>query len=149
MQIREVEVRYKPSDVPLEHGEKFGCSEQIYRAFLHMWLYPVESFEVICLDGKNRMLHVEKVAQGTLTAALAHPREIFFTAVTVRAAGILCLHNHPSGDPEPSPEDMKVTRRLVEGGKLLGVRLLDHVIIGDQRYFSFADEGLLWTSGGI
>ncbi len=143
MQIREVEVRYKASEVPLEHKEKFSCSEQIFRAFLHMWGYPVETFAVVCLDGKNRMLHVEEVAKGTLTASLAHPREIFFTAVQVRAAALICVHNHPSGDPEPSPEDMKVTKRLVEGGKILGIRLLDHVVIGDQRYFSFADEAML------
>ena len=143
MQIREVEVRYKASDIPLDHGEKFSCSEQIFRAFLHMWRYPVETFAVVCLDGKNRMLHVEEVAKGTLTASLAHPREIFFTAVTVRAAALICVHNHPSGDPEPSQADMDVTRRLVEGGKILGIKLLDHIVIGDQRYFSFADEGML------
>ena len=141
MQIREVDIRYKASEAPLEHGEKFSCSEQIYRAFLHMWRLPVETFQVICLDGKNRMLHVERVAQGTLTASLAHPREIFFTAVQVRAAGIICVHNHPSGDPEPSQEDRDVTRRLVKAGKILGIRLLDHLVIGDQRYFSFADQG--------
>ena len=143
MQIREVEVRYKACDVPLKHREKFSCSEQIFRAFLHMWRYPVETFAVVCLDGKNRMLHVEEVAKGTLTASLAHPREIFFSAVKVRAAALICVHNHPSGDPEPSREDMDVTKRLVEAGKILGIRLLDHVVIGDQRYFSFADEGLL------
>ena len=143
MQIREVEVRYKASDVPLAHREKFSCSEQIFRAFLHMWLLPVETFQVVCLDGKNRMLHVEEISKGSLNASLAHPREIFFTAVTVRAGAIICVHNHPSGDPEPSQEDMGVTRRLVEGGKILGIRLLDHVVIGDQRYFSFADQGML------
>ena len=143
MQIREVEIRYKASEAPLDHREKFSCSEQIYRAFRNMWQLPVESFQVICLDGKNRMLHVERVAQGTLTASLAHPREIFFTAVTVRAAAIICVHNHPSGDPEPSQEDRDVTRRLVKAGKILGIRLLDHIVIGDQLYFSFADQGEL------
>lgn len=143
MQIREIEVRYKPSSVPLERGEKFSCSEQIFRAFLHMWLLPVETFQVVCPDGKNRMLHVEEISKGTLNGSLAHPREIFFTAVQVRAAALICVHNHPSGDPEPSPEDLKVTKRLVEGGKILGIRLLDHIVIGDQRYFSFADQGML------
>ena len=143
MQIREVEVRYKASEVPLDHGEKFSCSEQIFRAFIHMWLFPVETFVVACLDEKNRMLHVEEISKGSLNASLAHPREIFFTAVTVRAAALICVHNHPSGDPEPSREDMDVTKRLVEAGKVLGIRLLDHLVIGDQRYFSFADEGML------
>ena len=143
MQIREVEVSYKRSDVPLEQGEAFCSSQQVYRAFTHMWLYPVETFAVMCLDGKNRMLHWEKVSKGTLTAALAHPREIFFTAVEVRAAGIICLHNHPSGDPEPSREDTQLTRRLVEAGKILGIKVLDHVVIGNGEYFSFADKGLL------
>ena len=89
------------------------------------------------------MLHVEEISKGTLNGSLAHPREIFFTAVQVRAAALICVHNHPSGDPEPSPEDLKVTKRLVEGGKILGIRLLDHIVIGDQRYFSFADQGML------
>ena len=101
-----------------------------------MWQLPVETFAVICLDGKNRMLHWEKVVR-------VHPREIFFTAVKVRAAGIICLHNHPSGDLEPSQEDMEETKRLIETGKVLGIRVLDHIIIGKEQYFSFADRGLL------
>ena len=144
MLIREVEVLYKPSSIALEEGEAFSSSSQIYNAFGEMlWRCPVETFVVICLDGKNRMLHWEKVARGTLTAALAHPREIFFTAVKVRAAGIICLHNHPSGDPKPSQEDMELTRRLDEAGRIIGIRLLDHLVIGNGRYFSFADQSLL------
>jgi len=143
MQIREVEVLYKASNVPLEQGESYRGSRQVFEGFRHLWLQPVETFTVICLDGKNRMLHWEQVAKGTLTAALAHPREIFFTAVKVRAAGIICVHNHPSGDPGASQEDMEITRRLMEPGKIIGIRLLDHLIIGEESYFSFRDQGLL------
>ena len=112
MLIREVEVLDKPSSVALEEGEAYSSARQIYEAFSeNMWRYPVETFAVICLDGKNRMLHWEQIARGSLTAALAHPREVFFTAVKVRAAGIICLHNHPSGDPSPSSDDIELTKR--------------------------------------
>ena len=89
------------------------------------------------------MLCVEEVARGTLTACLVHPREVFGTAVHLRAAGIIAVHNHPSGDPTPSMEDNKITTRLKEAGKILGIKLLDHIIVGQEDYYSFADDGLL------
>jgi len=144
MLIREVEVLYKPSPVALKEGETYSGSPQIFNAFgERMWRYPVETFVVLCLNGKNHMLHWEQISRGTLTAALVHPREVFFTAIKVRAAGIICLHNHPSGDPSPSGDDIELTKRLAESGKILGIRLIDHLVIGDQKYFSFTDEGLL------
>ncbi len=88
MRIREVQVLYKPSRVPLKEGDRFEKSSQIYEGFQHLWLQPVEVFSVLCLDGKNRLLHWEQVARGSLSAALAHPREIFYTAVRERAASI-------------------------------------------------------------
>ncbi len=143
MRIREVCVRYRKSDVPLERGESFQSSRQIFQAFRSLALEPVEVFRVLFLDGKNRMLSFEDVARGILTSCLVHPREVFFTAVKLRCAGIIAVHNHPSGDPAPSQEDREITRRPRESGKILGIKLLDHIIVSEESYFSFADEGCL------
>jgi DNA repair protein RadC len=101
-----------------------------------------EQFHVILLDGKNRPIKDVRVSEGTLTASLVHPREVFVPVIEESAAAIVLVHNHPSGDPTPSAEDIAITRRLREVGELMGVRVLDHVVIGDGRYVSFADEGL-------
>lgn len=102
-----------------------------------------EEFWVLSLDAKNKLNKKELVSNGTLMSSLVHPREVFETAIRNSAAGIIVLHNHPSGDPEPSPEDRRVTAQLAEAGKLLGIPLLDHVIIGNTSYYSFKDSGTL------
>ena len=105
-----------------------------------------EHFVVLLLDQKNRCLGIHTVSMGSLTASIVHPREVFKAAILANAATILCGHNHPSGDPQPSQEDRAITHRLAEAGKLLGINMLDHIIIGSAgQYFSFADEGLLGT----
>lgn len=101
----------------------------------------VESFLVLLLDPGNRPLREVRVSTGTLTASLVHPREVFAPAVEGRAAAVLLVHNHPGGDPSPSPEDREVTRRLRSAGGILGIPVLDHVIIGDCSYFSFREDG--------
>jgi DNA repair protein RadC len=83
------------------------------------------------------------VAIGTLTSALVHPREVFKAAILANAAAIILVHNHPSGDPEPSAEDRALTSRLKEAGEILGIRILDHVVIGDGRFRSLASEGII------
>ncbi len=147
MQIREVSVRYKKSDIPLDRGEQFQSSGQVFKAFGSQALEPVELFRVLFLDGNNRMLFFEDVARGILTSCLVHPREVFFTAVKLRCAGIVTIHNHPSGDPTPSSEDREITRRLRESGKILGIKFLDHIIIAEDSYYSFADQGCLEGGG--
>jgi DNA repair protein RadC len=104
-----------------------------------------EHFLVAMLDQKNKVIGINIVSTGSLTASVVHPREVYKPAILSNAAAIICGHNHPSGAPQPSPEDRALTVRLVQGGKLLGISVLDHVIIGDgtETYFSFADEGLL------
>ena len=97
---------------------------------------------MILLDGKNRPIKDVRVSEGTLTASLVHPREVFVPVIEESAAAIVLVHNHPSGDPTPSAEDIAITQRLREVGEIMGVRVLDHVVIGDGRYVSFADEGL-------
>jgi len=102
-----------------------------------------EHFVCCHLDNKNKLLCIETVSVGSLTASVVHPREVFKSALLSSAAALIVLHNHPSGDPEPSREDLDITRRLKEGAELLGLRLLDHVIIGHSgRYVSLADRGL-------
>ncbi len=113
---------------------------------LHTYLADVdrEHFVILLLDQKNQVIGVNTVSMGSLTASIVHPREVFKAAILSNAASLICGHNHPSGDPQPSKEDRTLTTRLVEAGKLLGIAVLDHIIIGGEgRFFSFADEGLL------
>jgi DNA repair protein RadC len=104
-----------------------------------------EKFLVAHLDAKHRPIGIELVSVGSLTASIVHPREVFKAAVLQNAAAVILCHNHPSGDSAPSPEDMAITSRLCEAGEVLGIRVLDHVIIGDGTgaVYSFADAGAL------
>ncbi|OPZ62797.1 MAG: hypothetical protein BWY85_01968 [Firmicutes bacterium ADurb.Bin506] len=92
---------------------------------------------------KNRLLRREEVTSGTATASLLHPREVFRPALRLGAAAVIVAHNHPSGDPTPSPEDLAITKRLAKVGSLIGIELLDHIIIGDNVYVSLKEKGLL------
>lgn len=103
----------------------------------------VEEFHVLALDVRQRLLRDVLVTRGTLTSSLVHPREVFRPAIAEAAAAVIVAHNHPSGDPTPSPEDRSITRQLAEAGRLLGVPVYDHVIVGSDRYFSFAEAGWL------
>ena len=98
---------------------------------------------MVLLDQKHHVLRDERVSLGTLTASLVHPREVFAPAIRESAAAVAFLHNHPSGDPTPSREDRELTRRLAEAGRLMGIPVLDHVIIGEGGFVSLAEEGLL------
>ena len=110
----------------------------------------VEKFWVLCLNRKNRLKKLVEITSGTATAALAHPREVFRSAVQHGAAAIACVHNHPSGDPAPSAPDMQVTRQLRDASRTLDIELLDHVVVGNASadptglgYFSFRNAGIL------
>ncbi|AKB24838.1 DNA repair protein RadC [Methanosarcina sp. MTP4] len=102
-----------------------------------------ERFITLYLDTKNQILKEETVSIGSLNASIVHPREVFKSALMESSASVIMIHNHPSGDPSPSREDIMVTEKLVEGGKLLGIDVLDHIIIGDGRYVSLKDEGFV------
>ena len=102
-----------------------------------------EVFCSILLDRKNNILGVNTISVGGLFTSLAHPREVFKPALILGAAAIVLGHNHPSGDPSPSEQDCTLTEDMVEAGKILGIEILDHVIIGDDEYYSFKMEGLL------
>jgi DNA repair protein RadC len=103
----------------------------------------VEQFGVVLLDTKRRVLRSTVLSVGTLDASIVHPREIFREAVAGGAAAIVLFHNHPSGDPEPSAEDTRLTERLIAAGILMGIDVIDHVILGDCRYFSYREKGTL------
>jgi DNA repair protein radc len=106
-----------------------------------------EVFKVIFLDGKNRIIEIEDLFEGTLNTSSVYPREIIKNAIRNNALSLIFVHNHPSGDPKPSQSDKDITRDLVFAGNLLQIKVLDHIIIGDNRYFSFADEGLIEEYG--
>lgn len=100
-----------------------------------------EVFVALLLDGRHRLAAIERVSEGTLTSSIVHPREVFAPAIRASAAALIVAHNHPSGDPTPSREDIEVTRRLREVGELVGIRLLDHVIVGDPDFVSLRELG--------
>ncbi|MFQ6105661.1 MAG: RadC family protein, partial [Candidatus Hydrothermarchaeaceae archaeon] len=102
-----------------------------------------EHFLALHLNTKNALLKEETVSVGSLTANIIHPRELFKTAVLESAASVILAHNHPSGDPSPSKDDIALTKRLAKAGELLGILLLDHVIIGDGKFISMKERGLM------
>lgn len=104
---------------------------------------PVEQFGVVLLDTKRRVMRTTIVTVGTVDASIVHPREIFREAAAAGAAAIVVFHNHPSGDPEPSQEDIALTRRLVDAGELMGIDVLDHLVLANVRYCSMKEDGLM------
>ena len=102
-----------------------------------------EQFIIACLNTKNEPTNISVVAVGTLNKAIVHPREVFKTAILSNAASIIAFHNHPSGETTPSDQDIQLTHRLVEAGELLGIKLLDHLIIGDGSFTSLKEKGYL------
>lgn len=99
-----------------------------------------ETFYVLLLDGRHRLVGVECISEGTMTTSLVHPREVFLPAIRASAAAIVVVHNHPSGDPEPSKQDLEVTGRLAECGRLVGIPLLDHVVVGTGQHVSIRER---------
>jgi DNA repair protein RadC len=129
---------------PLPRGAHFASPKQIfdhYRGALRD--KKREMFLVVLLDARHRVLRDEVVSEGSLTSSIVHPREVFLPAVRESAGAVVLVHNHPSGDPSPSDDDVAVTRRLVHASELLGIKVLDHVIVGDGVYASFRERGLL------
>jgi DNA repair protein RadC len=132
---------------PLQRGDRIGSPEDVHRHF-HARLRDAkaEEFHIVLLDARHRVLRSVLTSQGTLTASLVHPREVFRPALREAAAALVLVHNHPSGDPTPSSEDREITRRLARAGALLGVPVLDHVIVADRGYASLREQGDLAPS---
>jgi DNA repair protein RadC len=122
----------------------FGSSRSVFDYLFHsMRALKREVFRVLFLNRKNELITDQDVFQGSLTGSAVYPREIVTLALENKAAALVFVHNHPSGDPSPSPEDFSLTRELVQACHLLMIQVLDHVIIGRETYYSFADEGLI------
>lgn len=125
-----------------EIGASFKSSYDIYAHFRErLAAERVEQFIAVVLDNKHRKIRDVVVSKGSLTSSIIHPRDVFSEVIRDSAAAVVFVHNHPSGDPTPSREDLEITRRLREVGELIGVRVLDHLVIGHGRYVSFVDDG--------
>ncbi len=128
----------------MDTGCKITCSSDVYEYF-HQRLRDIkkEVFISVLLDVKNRIIGERTISEGSLDASIVHPREVFLPAIRESSSSVIFVHNHPSGDPEPSLEDLATTEKLVEAGNILGIKVLDHIIIGERGYYSFADRGVL------
>ena len=129
-----------------ELPSKIGDPEDAYRAITAITNVQEEAqevFGVLILNTKNKIVAVHEISRGTLNSSSVHPREVFKPAVLHNAAAIICFHNHPSGDPEPSKEDIGITNIIKSAGEVLGIFVCDHIIVGDDRYVSLQEKGVL------
>lgn len=129
-----------PKGKPTRSAEEV---EKVARSIYSTLDADKEHFVVLCLNNKNRINGFKVISTGSLTASLVHSREVYRAALGLCAAAVVFVHNHPSGDPAPSQEDIELTRRLKESGEMLGIRVLDHIVLGDGCHYSFATHGLL------
>lgn len=129
---------------PLESLTRFTSPLQVFEHLDHEFRdRRKEYFMALLLDGKNRIIKRVQISEGSLNQSIVHPREVFNVAVRESAAALILLHNHPTGDPTPSQEDLEVTRRLCEAGELMGIKILDHIVIGEGTFYSFSERGAL------
>jgi DNA repair protein RadC len=129
---------------PLKAGQRFSNSRDLFQRYrAQFFSASKEYFLSLHLNSKNQLIREVLISIGSLNSSVVHPREVFAPAVRDSTAAVIFLHNHPSGDPAPSREDRECTQRLCQAGKILGIRVLDHVVLGYDDYFSFADAGLL------
>jgi DNA repair protein RadC len=152
MRLRELTIRYsvKKDDAgqAVSVGRRVGSPKECAAAFAAVLQdQPSEVFAILCLSTKHRVIGYHEVSRGTLDTALVHPREVFKAAILANAAAIILTHNHPSGDPTPSADDVALTQRLVEAGRLLGIDVLDHIVIGDGVWVSFMELGRIPHAG--
>ena len=130
--------------VPFRAGERFSNSRQLYNRYrARFFSASKEHFLSLHLNSKNQLIREVLVSVGSLSTSVVHPREVFSPAVRDSTASLIFIHNHPSGDPAPSREDRDCTQRLIHAGQILGIRVLDHIVLGYDDYYSFADAGLV------
>jgi len=129
---------------------KFICTENVADEFLsksgklrELLDVAQERFILLCLDIKNKLVNYSMISQGSLTSSIVHPREVLKPAILSNAASVIFVHNHPSGDPEPSVDDIEITKRLTKAFEICGISVLDHIIIGQNEYYSFRNKVLL------
>ena len=126
----------------LQTGIRYTAPEQVFNTFKWLQQETKEHFIALHLDGKNRLVCIDPISIGSLNQSIVHPRETFKNSLLSSAAAIILIHNHPTGDPTPSSEDLAITRRLSEAGEILGIKVLDHIIVG-ETYLSFVERGLI------
>jgi len=127
-----------------EYGADVGSAEAVVRLMASKLRgLKQEHFHSLVADSRRKLVVCEQVSKGSLNTTIAHPREVFQKAIRAKASGIIVVHNHPSGDPTPSEDDVRLTRRLVEAGKVLGIALVDHIIIAGNKHYSFRSHALL------
>jgi DNA repair protein RadC len=148
MTLRELRVTYSVKTTtdgqPVAIGRVLRTPDDAAAAFVAVLAdEPAEVFAMLCLTTTHRVIAYHEVSRGTLDRALVHPREVFKAALLANAAGIILGHNHPSGDPAPSPDDVALTRRLAQAGDILGIPVLDHIVVGDGCSVSFKEMGRL------
>ncbi|WP_256012660.1 JAB domain-containing protein [Desertivirga xinjiangensis] len=145
-QVAEIEVSYRPKFKASERP-RITCSKDCYEILLQQWdhnkLELLEQFKIMLLNRGNKVLGIMNVSTGGVSGTIADPKLIFATALKATASGIILSHNHPSGQLKPSQADINLTKKLKDGGALLDIAVLDHLIVTSESYYSFADEGLL------
>src|SRR6266481_2168576 len=144
--LKTFQVQFVAEPTELPAGSPCRSSEdveRVARAIYQTLDADKEHFVLLSLNNKNRVNGFKIISTGSLTASLVHPREVYRAALGLCAAAVIFVHNHPSGEPAPSQEDIELTRRLKESGEILGIRVLDHIVLGDGRYYSFSNSGLL------
>jgi DNA repair protein RadC len=149
IQLRQIKAIYETLYVSeattnyLKTGSRYTSPSQVFEMFSFLMQETKEVFICLHLDGKNRIICMDLVSIGSLNQSIVHPREVFKTACLSNAAAVILMHQHPTGDPSPSSEDIAITRRLKEAGEIMGIKILDHIIVGDGEYLSFVERGLL------
>jgi len=139
-----IELGKRISTIPREKKPKINSPETIAALFMEeMRYYKKEVFNVLMINTKGEIVGVDKTSVGDLCSTVIHPREVFLSAIKRSAAAVVFVHNHPSGDPAPSQDDIMTTNKLLEAAKILGIQVWDHVIIGDGKYISFREEQLI------
>jgi DNA repair protein RadC len=138
--------RYQVSETPATYEKPVRPQmlrpEDVFALCRPMVRYRQEVFRALLLDARHRLIRKVTVSKGTLDASLVHPRDVFREAIRTNAGAIVLVHNHPSGDPEPSSDDRELTDRLIRAGEILGIKILDHVIVAKGGYVSFCERGL-------
>lgn len=142
--LREIEVRYKFTDIDCDlTGFKLESPELVYTAFNFLKFESKEKFIVVNLNNQHAVMNYETVASGTVNSVQLRPCEVLRTAIILNSPAVVLVHNHPSGYPDPSQSDISFTKKVIEAGKLLGIEVLDHVIVGESDFVSLKKQGAL------
>ena len=146
LQVTEVEITYRPK-FKVSERPQISRSQHAYNILISQWdlgkIELLEEFKILLLNRRNRVLGIVHISSGGYRGTVADPKVIFTAGLKACASGIILCHNHPSGELDPSAEDLALTKRLKEAGKLLDLQILDHLIIGREKYYSFGDEGIM------